>query len=237
MTSINPSDVAPEQSQTLEGSEYRDAVVDLLAILAVSEITAFERLAADSVLAPTFADKAIMGELATTEFRHFIALRNRLIELGADPEMAMSPFRQTLIDFHAKTKPNDWLEGLMKAYVGDGIALDFYQEIASYVDPRTRQLVDEVCDDLSQSTFIVESIRAAIEQDPKIAGRLALWGRRLVGEALSQAQRVAADRDALSTLIIGGVDRPGADLAEIGRMLARLTDSHTHRMTDLGLSA
>lgn len=237
MTSINPSDVAPEQSQTLEGSEYRDAVVDLLAILAVSEITAFERLAADSVLAPTFADKAIMGELATTEFRHFIALRNRLIELGADPEMAMSPFRQTLIDFHAKTKPNDWLEGLMKAYVGDGIALDFYQEIASYVDPRTRQLVDEVCDDLSQSTFIVESIRAAIEQDPKVAGRLALWGRRLVGEALSQAQRVAADRDALSTLIIGGVDRPGADLAEIGRMLARLTDSHTHRMTDLGLSA
>lgn len=237
MTSINPSDVAPEQSQTLEGSEYRDAVVDLLAILAVSEITAFERLAADSVLAPTFADKAIMGELATTEFRHFIALRNRLIELGADPEMAMSPFRQTLIDFHAKTKPNDWLEGLMKAYVGDGIALDFYQEIASNVDPRTRQLVDEVCDDLSQSTFIVESIRAAIEQDPKVAGRLALWGRRLVGEALSQAQRVAADRDALSTLIIGGVDRPGADLAEIGRMLARLTDSHTHRMTDLGLSA
>jgi tRNA-(MS[2]IO[6]A)-hydroxylase (MiaE)-like len=237
MTSINPSNVEATESEILEREGYRDAVVDLLAVLAVSEITAFERMAADSVLAPTFADKAAMGEMATTEFRHFIALRNRLIELGADPELAMEPFRQTLEDFHSKTKPTDWLEGLMKAYVGDGIGLDFYREISSFVDPRTRELVIEVCDDLSQSTYIVDRIRAGIAEDPRVAGRLALWGRRLVGEALSQAQRVAAERDALSTLIIGGVDRPGADLAEIGRMLARLTDSHSKRMSDIGLAA
>lgn len=237
MTSINPSNVEATESEILEREGYRDAVVDLLAVLAVSEITAFERMAADSVLAPTFADKAAMGEMATTEFRHFIALRNRLIELGADPELAMEPFRQTLEEFHSKTKPTDWLEGLMKAYVGDGIGLDFYREISSFVDPRTRELVIEVCDDLSQSTYIVDRIRAAIAEDPRVAGRLALWGRRLVGEALSQAQRVAAERDALSTLIIGGVDRPGADLAEIGRMLARLTDSHSKRMSDIGLAA
>ena len=217
--------------------QYRAAVIDLLAVLAVSELTAFERMAADSVLAPTFADKASIGELATAEFRHFIALRNRLVELGADPEIAMEPFRQTLEDFHMKTKPTDWLEGLMKAFVGDGIGLDFYREISSYVDPKTRELVCEVCDDLSQAAYVVERIRTAIEEDPKVAGRLALWGRRLVGEALSQAQRVAAERDALAALIIGGVDRPGADLAEIGRMLARLTDNHSRRMADLGLAA
>lgn len=217
--------------------EYREAVIDLLAVLAVGEITAFERMAADSALAPSFADKAAMGELATNEFRHFIALRDRLIELGADPEEAMRPFRAPLEEFHTKTKPTDWLEGLMKAYVGDGIGLDFYREISTYVDPRTRELVLEVCDDLSQAHYIVDRIRLAITEDPKVAGRLALWGRRLVGEALSQAQRVAAERDALSSLIIGGVDRPGADLAEIGRMLARLTESHSKRMADLGLAA
>lgn len=220
-----------------DNSQYRAAVIDLLAVLAVSELTAFERMAADSVLAPTFADKASIGELATAEFRHFIALRNRLVELGADPEVAMEPFRQTLEDFHMKTKPTDWLEGLMKTFVGDGIGLDFYREISSYVDPKTRELVHEVCDDLSQAAYVVERIRTAIEEDPKVAGRLALWGRRLVGEALSQAQRVAAERDALAVLIIGGVDRPGADLAEIGRMLARLTDNHSRRMADLGLAA
>ena len=80
-------------------------------------------------------------------------------------------------------------------------------------------------------------MREATEADPRIAGRLALWGRRLVGEALSQAQRVAVERDALASLLVGGQNRPGADLAELGRMFARLTDEHTRRMDRLGLAA
>ena len=153
------------------------------------------------------------------------------------PEVAIAPFRQPLEEFHAHTAPNDWLEGLVKAYVGDGIALDFYVEIAKYLDPETNALVLSVCEEKGHSAFAVDRVRAAITADPRIGGRLALWGRRLVGEALSQAQRVAAERDALSSLLVGGVDRPGADLAEIGRMLARLTENHTKRMAALGLAA
>ena len=52
-----------------------------------------------------------------------------------------------------------------------------------------------------------------------------------MGEALSQAQRVAADRDALTVLLAGGVDRPGMDLAAIGRMFNRLTERHADRMS------
>ena len=58
------------------------------------------------------------------------------------------------------------------------------------------------------------------------------------GEALTQAQRVAADRDALAALLVGGVDRTGADLAEVGPdVRTRLTEAHTARMAALGLSA
>jgi len=57
-----------------------------------------------------------------------------------------------------------------------------------------------------------------------------------VGEALSQAQQVAAERDALTTLLVGGGTIPGADLAELARMFARLTDAHTKRMQRLGLT-
>ena len=78
-------------------------------------------------------------------------------------------------------------------------------------------------------------MRDATPADPRVSGRLALWGRRLVGEALSQAQQVAAERDALTTLLVGGGTFPGADLAELGRMFARLTDEHTRRMQRLGL--
>jgi hypothetical protein len=58
-----------------------------------------------------------------------------------------------------------------------------------------------------------------------------------MGEALTQAQRVVAERDALSALVAGGVDRPGLDLAAIGRMFTRLTERHAERMAELGLEA
>ena len=82
-----------------------------------------------------------------------------------------------------------------------------------------------------------DRVRAAIVADHRVGGRLALWGRRLMGEALSQAQRVAAERDSLAALLAGGVDRPGMDLAALARMFSRLTENHTKRMAELGLAS
>ena len=147
----------------------------------------------------------------------------------------MAPFRGAIDLFHEHTAPADWFEGLIKAYVGDGLADDFYREIAAYLDPDTRDLVVASLDDAGHSAFVVDRVRAAIAADPRLGGRLALWGRRLMGEALTQAQRVAAERDALSALLAGGVDRPGLDLAAIGRMFTRLTERHAERMAELGL--
>jgi tRNA-(MS[2]IO[6]A)-hydroxylase (MiaE)-like len=213
------------------------AVVDLLGALAYGELTAFSRLAGDADLAPTLTAKAALAQLATVEFGHYTALRERLAEMGADPEAAMEPFAAAVDAFHDRTAPSDWLESLVKAYVGDGIASDFYREIGAYVDPSTRALVDRVLSDTGHAEFVVTTVRAAITEEPRVAGRLALWGRRLMGEALSQAQRVAADHDALTSLLVGSVDSPGADLAELAKMFGRLTGSHTRRMGALGLAA
>jgi hypothetical protein len=226
---------APEDP--LADEVYRSAVADLLGALAYGELTAFERLADDASFAPTIGDKAALAAMAVAEYHHFAMLTQRLEALGAHPDVAMEPFVAALEAFHERTAPGDWLEGLVKAYVGDGIAEDFYREVAAYLDPSSRALVVEVLEDTGHSAFAVDRVRAAIALEPKLAGRLALWGRRLVGEALSQAQRVAAERDALASLLVGGVDRPGADLAEVGRMFARLTENHTRRMAALGLSA
>ena len=139
--------------------------------------------------------------------------------------------------FHHQTAPSDWLEGLIKAYVGDGLAADFYVEIAQYLDGDTRRLVVDSLADAGYADFVVDRVGRAIEQDPRVAGRLALWGRRLMGEALSQAQRVAAERDSLAALLAGGVDWPGMDLAALGRMFTRLTENHAKRMAELGLAS
>lgn len=220
-----------------EDPAYLAAVVDLLGAIGYGELSAFERLAEDAKLAPGLADTAELARMASTEFAHFERLRERMLELGADPFAAMEPFRAPFDAFHARTRPADWYEGLVKAYVGDGLAADFYREIAAFLDAGTRDLIIESLADSGQSRFVVDRVRAAILADHRIGGRLALWGRRLMGEALSQAQRVAAERDALSALLSGGVDRPGMDLAAMGRLFARLTENHTGRMEALGLSA
>lgn len=215
----------------------RAAVVELLGVLAYGEITAFERLAEDAKMAPTLDDKAALAAMAVAEFHHFERLRAHIGSLGVDPADAMAPFVTPLDEFHRHTAPADWLEGLVKAYVGDGIAADFYREVAAHLDPASRALVEEVLRDTGHSAFVVDAVRSAIERDPRVAGRLALWGRRLMGEALSQAQRVAAERDALSALLVGGLAVPGFDLAEMGRMFTRITEAHTQRMATLGLAS
>ncbi|MEE1927705.1 ferritin-like fold-containing protein [Streptomyces sp. TRM 70351] len=227
---------AQDWEQASADPQYRAAVVDLLGALAYGELAAFERLAEDAKLAPTLGDKGRLAAMAAAEFHHFDTLRDRLAQIGADPAEAMGPFVASLDEFHRQTAPSDWLEGLIKAYVGDSIASDFYREVAVRLDSGTRDLVLGVLDDTGHSSFAVERVRAAIEADPRVGGRLALWARRLMGEALSQAQRVVAERDALSTMLVGGV-AAGFDLAEVGRMFSRITEAHTKRMAALGLAA
>lgn len=210
------------------------ATVDLLGVLAYGELTAFERLAGDARLAPTVADKVALGRMAAAEYDHFVRLHDHLVAEGVDPEEAMRPFVGPVDAFHDSTPASNWLEGLIKAYVGDGLATDFYREVAAFVtDAPTRGLVLEVLADTGQASFAVAKVRGAIAADPPVGGRLALWARRLVGEALIQAQRVAVERDALTELLVGG----SGDLAGIARLLTRLTDAHTARMQALGLQA
>jgi hypothetical protein len=208
------------------------AVVDLLAGLAYGELSAFDRLADDARMAPSLALRAEMSAMAAVELGHYQQLAARLRELGADPQEAMEPFVAALETYHSLTEPSTWLEGVVKAYVGDGLAADFYREVAEFVDERTRALIHEVLADAGRAEFAVREVQAAIGQRPEIAGRLALWARRLVGEAISQTQHVLADRDALMLLLAEGT----GDLSGVAALISRITDKHADRMTALGLA-
>jgi tRNA-(MS[2]IO[6]A)-hydroxylase (MiaE)-like len=207
------------------------AVVDLLGVLAYAELTAFDRLAEDARLAPTLTGRAALARMAAAEIGHHVRLAERLTELGVDPADAMAPFASALDTFHDSTRPKTWLEGLVKAYVGDGLATDFYREIASFLPDPDKALVLEVLADTGHADFAVREVRAAIASDRKVAGRLALWGRRLVGEAMTQSQAVIAEHDRLAELIMTGT----GDVAGIGRLIERITTAHTERMAALGL--
>lgn len=211
---------------------YLAALTDLLGVLAYGEVSACLRMAADGQLASSLSVQAGMARLAAAHYRHHELLVERMGDLGIDPDAAMQPFVGPLSGFHQRTRPHNWVEGLMKAYIGDGIARDFYTEMTGFVDARTSEVMTAALDDEGAAEFIVRVIRDVIATDPRAAGRLALWGRRLLGEALSQGQAVAIDRDALSALV-----GHGAGLADAGKMFGRLQGRHRERMASLGLEA
>lgn len=207
------------------------AVVDLLGLISYGEVSAFERLAEDARTAPSLADKVALASMASAEFTKVAPLHDRIRALGGDPFTAMQPFRDAVDGFHAHTAPADWYESLVKAYVGDRLAGDFYRAIAASLDAETRDLITGTVDKGDQATFIVGRVRAAISTDPRLGGRLALWARRLMGEALTQAQHVAADHEDLTALLAG----PGFDLGALGELFTTLTEQHRARMAELGL--
>jgi hypothetical protein len=170
--------------------------------------------------------------MAAAEIGHHVRLAERLARLGVEPTAAMAPFAGPLDAFHEQTHPSTWLEGLVKAYVGDGLAADFYREVAAFLPDPDRALVLEVLDDTGHADFAVREVRAALAADPRAAGRLALWARRLVGEAITQAQAVTAERDELAELVIRGT----GSLTGLGVLVERITAAHADRMRALGLN-
>jgi hypothetical protein len=207
--------------------------VDLLGGLAYAELSAFDRLAEDARMAPSLAGRVEMSAMAATEMSHHRRLAEQLVALGVDPAAAMEPFVAPLETFHALTAPSTWLESVVKAYVGDGMADDFYREIAAFVDEPVRGLIRSVLGDAGRAEFARREVEAAVRAEPGVADRLALWARRLVGEAISQTQHVLAERDALMLLMISGT----GGLAGVGEMIARLTARHEERMASLGLGS
>ena len=91
-------------------------------------------------------------------------------------------------------------------------------------------MVHQVMAETKHSQFVVGEVRAAVTASDRQRSRLALWARRLLGEAITQAQYVMAERDELVDLVLSG-----GGIGQISDFFDKLQRTHADRMSELGL--
>ena len=233
MSSTQPA-AAAEHLPDLSGSPVtpdHPGVNKLFALLAYGEVAAFYRLTDEARMAPNLRGRIAMASMAAAEMRHYEMLRDALSARGIDVEQAMTGYVAALENYHRLTTPSTWLEALVKTYIGDALAADFYLEIADVLPDEVASVVRGVLSETGHSQFVVAEVRAAVTASQKQRHRLALWSRRLLGEAITQAQFVLADHDELVDLVVSGAD----GLAHVTEFFGRLQHTHSTRMQELGL--
>lgn len=182
-------------------------------------------------MAPNLRGRINMATMAAAEMNHYEVLRDALADRGVDVVPAMTKYAPALENYHRLTTPSTWLEALVKTYVGDAMAADLYLETAGAMPGEIANVVRSVLAETGHSQFVLAEVQAAVKASDRQRHRLALWSRRLLGEAITQAQFVLADHDELVDLVMAG-----GGLAHMTDFFDRLQHTHSSRMHDLGLA-
>ncbi|GFG62883.1 hypothetical protein MKUB_03730 [Mycobacterium kubicae] len=230
MTSPSSADQVASSSGKRLSADH-PGVNELFALLAYGEVAAFYRLTDEARMAPNLQGRISMASMAAAEMGHYELLRDALESRGVDVVSAMAKYVSPLENYHRLTMPSTWLEALVKTYVADALAADLYLEIADGLPDEVADVVRAALSETGHSQFVVAEVRAAVTSSGKQRSRLALWSRRLLGEAITQAQYLLADHDELVDLVLSGT----GGLGQISAFFERLQQTHDQRMRELGL--
>ncbi|HEU4361993.1 MAG TPA: ferritin-like fold-containing protein [Mycobacterium sp.] len=226
-----PTDQAAPSPQPALSADH-PGVSELFALLAYAEVAAFYRLTDEARMAPDLRGRISMASMAAAEMGHYDLLRDALDRRGVDVVAAMSRYASALDNYHRLTMPSTWLEALVKTYIGDALAADFYLTIIDGMPDEVADVVRAVLAETKHSQFVVAEVRRVVTASAKQRSRLALWSRRLLGEAITQAQYVLADHDELVDLVMSGA----AGLTHLAGFFDRVQHTHDERMRELGLA-
>lgn len=202
---------------------------DLLRYLgqcAYLQFEAFQMLTRVVTAVPDLRAKEGIGRAAGLTLAKFQGLVAEIRRADAEPADAMQPFVASIDEFQSITAGADWQETLLGVHVTGGLLDDFFIRLAvglpDDVGPRAAALLGSD----SGSEEIQKILLAQLAEDPTLGSRLAMWGRRLVGDTILVARSAVQRTGNIST-----------DQQRIEPVLTDVIAAHTRRMDALGLTA
>lgn len=207
-------------------SELTPQLTDFLGQGAYLQLSFFEGLSRAVSAAPTTVAKEVVSKAAGIALARHHALAAEIEKLGKVPAEVMEPFVSAIDSFQKRTQGRDWAENLLAYYVEAGILDDGFISIAEGFDRVHAERIAEILGDDEAIKLVGSQLTAEIGANPRLSSRLALFGRRLVGDVLILA-RSALDLP----------ENTAPDDERLEPVVTELIADHTRRMDDLGLTA
>jgi hypothetical protein len=186
---------------------------------AYAALAEFERLTALLPLAPGLADRMAVAEVIAQRYARYRELLERAGAAG-DPQPAMAAAAPAIEDALRRVESEDWWQALAAAVFGGALTDELFEimlgDQVGAAEPEQDGAASAGVEAKAADAWAAQRLRAALAEDPVLAARIAMWGRRLVGEAIVLARE------------FGGERYP--ELAD------RLAASHARRLEDFGLA-
>jgi hypothetical protein len=211
--------------------------------LAYLLLSNFEILTNELKYSPTTAYKADLSEAAAKSFEKYRTVSKKLTGLGFDVTDSMDPFVERIDTFHSRTAGIDWYESVIKIYLVSGLLDDFYRRLAVGLPKEIREDVEKALSDKTFEKFAKRVLIEGMAGNESLESRLALWGRRLMGDVLLEV-RAAFDNKKLA-----GADKQAKltieqerkinleSYSKIEPLVTEMIAAHSLRMDAVGLTA
>jgi hypothetical protein len=218
--------VAPAALTRVDFTELVPEPVAFLGQAAHIQLEAFESLARAVATAPTLGAKEGLSSAAGIALRKHHALIAELRRAGVEPVDVMAPFAPVTDRFREAVADADWYELLLAVHITTGMLDDFFGKLSAGLPHDLAGRVRVILADRSGDDVLRRELERGIAERPGLADRLALWGRRLVGDTLLVARSALRAAEPA-----GRVDE------DIEPVFTELIADHTRRMDALGLTA
>lgn len=228
---MEPVPAAPPAQPTHTPSEA--AVLEFLGLVGYSGLGSFGMLAADAQRAPDLRSRLVLAHMAAGELAELDYVEEVARVRGADFEAMLADYRDLLEDFGLRAVPRDWWERLVRTYVGYNMLQDLLRELGEGLPAELRDAIAANLGRSGHDEFVAAELLPVLERETQLASRLALWGRRVVGDGLSLVQRLFRDHPPLAELATGEGDAE----ARVAALTGRLQQEHARRLGRLGLNA
>jgi hypothetical protein len=223
---LRPRAVGDSPSTKVDLASLTPDLTTFLGKAAYLQLAIFENLSRVVRSAPSTEAKSSLSAVAGFALAKHRGLVAEIERHGADAAETMQPFVAEIDGFQRITEGSDWYESVTSCYLTAGFLDDFLIRLASGLPGAAGDRIVAIVEEDSGESIIVAELLAAIEKNPRLAARLAMWGRRLVGDTML-----------LSRWMLRPTDNHDSDEARIEPVFTELIAAHTRRMDALGLTA